>query len=193
MDARILVSPLTVPSPLHLVISPYPQEDESHIISADGNRIFIRPVKPEDAPLFTALFRTLSPTTIYYRFFSALKELKPEMLARFTQIDYDREIALVAIDEASQTDNILGVARIIGDPDGKTGEFAVLVGDAWQGRDIGSNLLEKCLSIAEKQGFKTVHGIVLHENNNMLALGKKLGFEIKNDPGSGNYELVISL
>ncbi len=191
VDARILVSPLAVPSSLHLVISPYPQEDESHMVCVDGRPIFIRPVKPDDAPLFTALFKTLSPTTIYYRFFGALKELNPEMLARFTQIDYDREIALVAIDEASQTDNILGVARIIGDPDGKTGEFAVLVGDAWQGKGIGSNLLEKCLSIAEKQGFKSVHGIVLHENRNMLALGKKLGFGTKREPDSGENELTI--
>jgi acetyltransferase len=191
VDARILVSPLEVPSSLHLVIGPYPDEDESHMVSVDGRRIFVRPVKPEDAPLFTALFKVLSPTTIYYRFFGMLKELKPEMLARFTQIDYDREIALVAIDEDSETDRMLGVARIIGDPDGKTGEFAVLVGDAWQGKGIGSNLLEKCLSIAEKQGFKTVHGIVLHDNRNMLALGKKLGFEIKRDPDSKDNELVI--
>jgi acetyltransferase len=161
--------------------------------AVDGRRIFIRPVKPEDAPLFTALFKVLSPTTIYYRFFGALKELNPEMLARFTQIDYDREIALVAIDEDSQTDNMLGVARIIGDPDGKTGEFAVLVGDAWQGKGIGSNLLEKCLSIAEKQGFKTVHGIVLKENRNMLALGKKLGFSIERDAEDGDNKLVIRL
>jgi acetyltransferase len=191
VDARILVSPLAVPSSLHLVISPYPQEDESHMVSVDGRPILIRPVKPEDAPLFTALFKTLSPTTIYYRFFGALKELNPDMLARFTQIDYDREIALVASDEASQTDNILGVARIIGDPDGKTGEFAVLVGDAWQGKGIGSNLLEKCLAIAKKQGFKTVHGIVLHENRNMLALGKKLGFGTNSESDSGENELTI--
>ena len=191
VDARILVSPLAVPSSLHLVIGPYPEEDESHMVGVDGRRIFIRPVKPEDAPLFTALFKVLSPTTIYYRFFGPLKELKPEMLARFTQIDYDREIALVAIDEDSETDSMLGVARIIGDPDGKTGEFAVLVGDAWQGKGIGSNLLEKCLSIAKNRGFKTVHGIVLRENRNMLALGKKLGFEIKRDADSGDNELVI--
>jgi acetyltransferase len=189
--ARILVSPFAVPSSLHLVIGPYPEEDESHMVSFDGRRIFIRPVKPEDAPLFTALFKLLSPTTIYYRFFGMLKELKPHMLARFTQIDYDREIALVAIDEDSTTDNILGVARIIGDPDGKTGEFAVLVGDAWQGKGIGGNLLGKCLSIAERQGFETVHGIVLPENRNMLALGKKLGFEAKRDPGAGDNRLVI--
>jgi acetyltransferase len=74
---------------------------------------------------------------------------------------------------------MLGVARIIGDPDGRTGEFAVLVGDAWQGKGIGGNLLEKCLSIAEKQGFETVHGIVLHENRNMLALGKSWGLTLK--------------
>ena len=191
VDARILVSPSEVPSSLHLVIGPYPEEDESHIVSVDGHRIFIRPVKPEDAPLFTALFKVLSPTTIYYRFFGILKELKPEMLARFTQIDYDREIALVAIDETSETGNMLGVARIIGDPDGKSGEFAVLVGDAWQGQGIGSKLLEKCLSIAEKRGFEMVHGIVLNENRNMLALGKKLGFEIKKDTDSGDFKLVI--
>jgi acetyltransferase len=191
VDARILVAPHGVPSSLHLVIGPYPEEEESHMADVDGRRIFIRPVKPEDAPLFTALFKLLSPTTIYYRFFGHLKELKPEMLARFTQIDYDREIALVAIDEDSQPESMLGVARIIGDPDGKTGEFAVLVGDAWQGKGIGSNLLEKCLSIAEKQGFQTVHGVVLHENRNMLALGKKLGFDIKRDPESGENRLVI--
>jgi acetyltransferase len=115
------------------------------------------------------------------------------MLARFTQIDYDREIALVAIDEESGTDCMLGVARIIGDADGKTGEFAVLVGDAWQGKGIGSNLLEKCLSIAEKQGFESVHGIVLRENRNMLALGKKLGFSIERDAVDGDNELVIHL
>jgi acetyltransferase len=191
VDARKLLSPIAVPSSLHLVIGPYPQEDGSHKVSVDGRRIFIRPVKPEDAPLFTALFKVLSPTTIYYRFFGMLKELRPEMLARFTQIDYDREVALVAIDEDSQTDSMLGVARIIGDPDVKTGGFAILMGDACQGKGIGSNLLEKCLSIAEKQGFKSVHGIVLHENRNMLELGKKLGFDIKKEPDSGNYELVI--
>jgi acetyltransferase len=195
VDARIRVSPLEAPSSLHLVISTYPEEDESHMVSVDGRPIFIRPVKPEDAPLFTALFKVLSPTTIYHRFFGALKELNPEMLARFTQIDYDREIALVALDEDGdkdlKTDRMLGVARIIGDPDGKTGEFAVLVGDAWQGKGIGSSLLEKCLSIAEKQGFIEVHGIVLKENQNMLALGKKLGFEVKREPESGDKELII--
>ncbi|MEE4358647.1 MAG: bifunctional acetate--CoA ligase family protein/GNAT family N-acetyltransferase, partial [Desulfococcaceae bacterium] len=204
VDARILVSPMDMPSSLHLVIGPYPEEEESHMVSNDGHRIFVRPVRPEDAPLFTDLFKVLSPTTIYHRFFGALKELNPKMLARFTQIDYDREIALVALDENaenaendestvedSEAHTMLGVARIIGDPDGKTGEFAVLVGDPWQGSGIGSNLLEKCLSIAEKRGFETVHGIVLPENRNMLALGKKLGFKITREADSGDNKLII--
>ncbi|MBF0259303.1 MAG: GNAT family N-acetyltransferase, partial [Desulfamplus sp.] len=197
VDARILVSPLATSQSLHLVISPYPEDEESHMVSVDGIKIFVRPVKPEDAPLFKELFKVLSPTTIYYRFFGALKELNSSMLARFTQIDYDREIALVALDEDtdedSQTDRMLGVARIIGDPDGITGEFSVLVGDAWQGSGIGCNLLEKCLSIAKKRGFKTIHGIVLNENRNMIALGRKLGFEVKREAGSGDNELVIHL
>ncbi|NOR23034.1 MAG: GNAT family N-acetyltransferase [Desulforhopalus sp.] len=94
------------------------------------------------------------------------------MLSRFTQIDYDREIALVAIDEDSEIERMLGVAGIIGDPDGLEGEITVLAGDTWQGKGIGASLMRKCLLIAEKRGYKRIHGIVLKENRNMLALAK---------------------
>jgi acetyltransferase len=192
VDARILVSMAERPSPLHLVISPYPEEDEAHLVTEEGTRLFIRPVRPEDAPLFQELFEILSPTSIYNRFFRYVKELTPEMLARFTQIDYDREIALVAMHDDPDPERILGVARIIGDPDGKNGEFAVVVGDRWHGRGIGSGLLEKCLSIARRRGIQTVRGIVLSENRSMLALGRKLGFEVKPSSDSAKeYELVI--
>ena len=90
VDARILVSEADRPSPLHLVISAYPEEDETHLVTQEGARLFTRPVRPEDAPLFQLFFKVLSPTTIYNRFFSHVKELSPKMLARFTQIDYDR-------------------------------------------------------------------------------------------------------
>jgi acetyltransferase len=115
------------------------------------------------------------------------------MLARFTQIDYDREIALVALDEDSGNERMLGVARIMGDPDGRHGEFAVVVGDPWHGQGIGSNLLEKCLKIAEKQGFRQVHGFVLRENKSMLALGEKLGFQAKTSADGQELELTIPL
>ncbi len=192
VDARLLVSPINVLSSLHLVISPYPAENEYRLVTESGIHIFVRPIKPEDAPMYVNLFKELSPTSIYYRFFGALKEMQPEMLARFTQIDYDREIALVALDEDAETERMLGVARIIGDPDGTKGEFAVLVGDAWQGKGIGAGLLRKCLLIAEKRGFKNIHGIVLKENRNMIALGKKLGFMVNMSKDSGEYELQIN-
>ncbi len=191
VDARLLVSPANVSSPLHLVISPYPGENVSRMVTESGMHILIRPVKPEDAPLFSNLFEVLSPTSIYYRFFGVLRELQPAMLSRFTQIDYDREIALVAIDEGSEFERMLGVARIIGDPDSMTGEIAVLVGDAWQGKGIGACLMRKCLLIAEKRGFKYIHGIVLKENKNMLALAKKLGFTLNRGEDYGEFEIQI--
>ncbi len=191
VDARLLVSPTNVSSPLHLVISPYPGENVSRMVTESGMHILIRPVKPEDAPLFSNLFEVLSPTSIYYRFFGVLRELQPAMLSRFTQIDYDREIALVAIDEDSKFERMLGVARIIGDPDGIEGEIAVLVGDAWQGKGIGAGLMRKCLLIAEKRGFKYIHGIVLKENKNMLALAKKLGFTLNRGEDFGEFEIQI--
>jgi len=97
----------------------------------------------------------------------------------------------VALDDASEAERMLGVARIIGDPDGKEGEFAVVVGDSWHGKGVGSALLQHCLSIAERRGFRRVRGIVLPENQSMLALGKKLGFQITRRPETKEYELVI--
>jgi acetyltransferase len=191
VDARILVAQSGLASPKHLVISAYPAEYESFVTVEGDLRILIRPVQPEDAPLFLDLFSILSPTTIYYRFFAPVKELKPDMLARFTQIDYDREIALVALDQTGPSERLLGVARIIGDPDGKFGEFAVLVGDPWHGRGIGAMLLKKCLDIAHAKKFETIMGCVLQENKQMLALGRKLGFDIKKQPGAGEYELTM--
>lgn len=191
VDARILVSPSDIPSPLHLVIAPYPEDYEAHVTTEDGLHIFVRPVKPEDAPLFKDLFNVLSPTSIYYRFFTPIKELSPDLLARFTQIDYDREIALVAVDQDSSTERIMGVARIIGDPDGEKGEFAVVVGDPWHGKGIGAALLGRCVEISKNQGFKTIAGYVLQENRGMVALGKKLGFTVKKGGDIGDYELTL--
>jgi len=193
VDARILVSNTGETSPQHLVISPYPEEYESHQTVKEDLKLFVRPVKPEDAPLFIDLFKSMSPTSIYYRFFAPVKELKPEMLARFTQIDYDREIALVAIRENEGQEKLLGVARIIGDPDGKFGEFAVAVGDPWHGQGIGAVLLQRCLDIAKTRGFKTVMGCVLRENKGMLALGKKLGFKVEKHSDIGECELTCTL
>lgn len=191
-DARITLAPCEVHAPLHLAISPYPNRYEDRATAADGERLFIRPVRPEDAPLLTGLFETLSSRSVYYRFFAPLKALNPEMLVRFTQIDYDREVALAAFPE-DERDRMLGAARVIHEPDGRTGEFAVMVGDPWQGRGIGAELLRRCLIVAREQGLTRVWGIVLPENRRMIALGRRLGFAVKPDKESGDFMLRVDL
>ncbi|MDY0389746.1 MAG: GNAT family N-acetyltransferase [Desulfobulbus oligotrophicus] len=179
---------------LHLVISPYPQHLERHDFTDMQMPLFIRPIKPEDAELFVELFNALTPTSIYYRFFSVVKTLSPETLARFTQVDYDREISFVALDDDSEEgERMLGVANIVGEPDGRRGEFSVLIGDPWQGKGIGATLLLQCLRIAQERGMQTVWGTVLAENRYMIALGKKLGFTIRRGEDHAEYKLTIDL
>jgi acetyltransferase len=194
VDARVILASPKRPFPLHLVISPYPSELESREVTSDGLSIFVRPIRPEDAPLLINLFDTLSPTSIYYRFFGHLRALPHSMLVRFTQVDYDREIDLVAFDQGDKgEDRIIGVARLITDPDGKRAEFAILVGDPWQGKGVGARLLEISLGIAKNRGIETVWGTVLQENQGMLALGRKLGFKISKSQEPGEMELSIDL
>jgi acetyltransferase len=193
-DARVLLTSTEVPTPLHLVISPYPSQYEFRITHEKVGELFIRPIRPEDAPLLVKLFESLSPRSIVLRFFSPLKMLPHRMLARFTQIDYDREIALVALCGPEPNEKMLGVARVITDIyNRKHAEFSVIVGDLWQGKGIGAELLKRCLSISKERGIEQVTGIVLPENTQMLALGKKLGFSAKRVIGESDYKLKIDL
>ena len=193
VDARILLKESTVPAPLHLIISPYPNQYEAHIVHKDIGRLFIRPIRPDDASLLVELFEALSPRSVYFRFFGYLKYLPHKMLARFTQIDYDREAALVALNETETGEKILAVARVMVELNPKNAEFAILVGDPWQGKGIGAELLKRCLSIAKERGIETIWGLVLAENTQMLDLGRKLGFKVKLVPNSNEYELKLDL
>jgi len=193
VDARVVLKPADRPAPLHLVISPYPNQHEETITHADLGRLLIRPIRPDDAPLLENLFNTLSPQSVYYRFFGYLKRLPHTMLARFTQIDYDREIALVALSNTKDGEIMLGVARVITQINRKHAEFAVLMGDPWQGKGIAAELLKRCLTIAKEHGIEKVWGMVLYENTQMLSLSKKIGFTIKKNPEDGVYELNLDL
>ena len=194
VDARAVIRPTQTVSPQHLVISPYPSQYEyDKVVTDSGMEVTIRPIQPEDASYLVELFQTLSPTSIYYRFFQPLKTLPPDMLARFTQIDYDREMALVALNRVEGKDRIVGVARITGRIDGKKGEFAILVGDPWQGKGVGEELLKRCLDIVRDMHMEQVWGLVLPSNTGMLKLGDKLGFEKKRLPREDVYELTKDL
>ncbi|MGD8985299.1 MAG: bifunctional acetate--CoA ligase family protein/GNAT family N-acetyltransferase [Desulfobacteraceae bacterium] len=193
VDARVIIKPSEVPSPEHLVISPYPGQYETTFTTRGEIEIFLRPIKPEDAPLLVELFHTLSKESIYYRFFRSMRSLPPDMLAYFTQIDYDRDMALVALDQTHPKERMLGVARIMSLPDGKTAEIAVAVGDPWQGMGIGAALMERLLSISKERGKETLCGYVLGENTQMLALARKLGFKISWDLEAHQYEIKKDL
>jgi acetyltransferase len=120
-----------------------------------------------------------------------MKYLPHSMLALFTQIDYDRHIALVAMSESQPDEKMLGVARIILGRNLREAEFSVVVSDPLQGKGIGAALLQRCLFIAKERGIQRVMGTVLAENTQMLALGRKLGFKIKKEQGVPEYELSI--
>ena len=191
IDARVLLRSSETPAPLHLVISPYPDQYEEHTTTNTEGDIFIRPIRPEDAPLLVELFESLSPRSVYLRFFTPLKRLPHSMLARFTQIDYDRHIALVALTESETNEKLLGVARVIIGRNLREAEFSVVVSDPWQGKGIGAALLQRCLFIAKERGIQRIMGTVLAENTQMLALGRKLGFNIKKEQDVPEYELSI--
>ena len=193
VDSRVLLRQCSKPSPLHLVISPYPSQYEICTVTSGGLRIQIRPIQPEDAELFVELFNKLSPSSIYFRFFQHLKELNPEMLATLTQTDYDRHMALVALDTTSDHEKMLGVARIIADPDISECEFSIMVGDQWHGQGVGAQLLLHLLKVARQQGVEKLWGLVLPENTQMLRLAKKFGFGVRFDRDEGAYRLAISL
>ncbi len=191
VDARVVVTPSGEASPNHLAIRPYPEQYESREVTKDGVDVFVRPIRSEDAPLLLELFDSMSMRSRYYRFMSPKKSLSREMLVRLTQVDYDRHIALVALREGEGGDKMLGVVRIISDPDRHRAEFSVAVADTWQGKGIGRKLLKRALDVAADYGIKRVQGEVLGENRQMLDLCRRLGFEITRAGDAGYYLVTI--
>jgi acetyltransferase len=149
------------------------------------------------------LFDELSPETVYLRFFSPLKKISKSMVIKFTQIDYDREIALVAFSSLKPAGSkpagskivrkMVGVARIIFDPEGRTSEFAIVLADKWQNKGIGIKLLKHALLCAKKYDLDQVTGLVITSNSPMIKLGEKLGFRLERDLDSSEYRLIIDL
>ena len=171
----------------------YPHHYEKKVITRTGLEVFMRPIKPEDSSLLLDLFDALSPRTRYYRFFSPLNVLPQDMLIRFTKIDYNRDMALVAIDLADTKEKILAVARFISIPDLSEAEFAVMVRDEWQGKGIGRVLLENLIMIAKEKKIESMSGYVLAENTHMLSLAGQLGFSLTRIPEENLYFLKVDL
>ncbi len=177
LDARIRVAPATRPGAERLAIRPHPKELEETIALDDGRALLLRPVLPEDEPSLQAAFAKLTPEEIRLRFFAPMKTLSHVQAARFTQIDYDREMALILTESGipGQTE-IFGVVRIAADPDNERAEYAVIVRHDMTGLGLGRLLMQRILDYADRRGIGEIYGDVLRENTTMLKLCKTLGF-----------------
>jgi acetyltransferase len=184
VDARIGVLPVPQPQRLyrHMAIHPYPSALEFPLELADGQQARIRAIRPEDAELERDFVHRLSEQSRFLRFMFGLQDLSPAMLSRFTQIDYDRELALIVVlrlpDGAEQQ---IGVARYITLPDEETCEFAIVVSDEWQGKGVARRLFQCLIDIARDRRIKVMTGITLRENTRMIDLSRSLGFTTRAD------------
>ncbi|HNP50270.1 MAG TPA: bifunctional acetate--CoA ligase family protein/GNAT family N-acetyltransferase, partial [Nitrosomonas nitrosa] len=180
VDARMVVNylPPSVDRYAHMAIHPYPVHLITHWQMPDGTDLTIRPIRPEDAEIEQAFVRNLSAESKYFRFMDTLQELSQPMLVRFTQIDYDREMALIAVLEEDGHEKELGVCRYVASHDGQTCEFALVVADEWQKKGIGNKLMNCLFDAARARGIKLMQGEVLATNRSMLELVRRLGFEV---------------
>ena len=191
VDARIGVMPMPQPQRLyrHMAIHPYPSALEFPLDTPDGKQATIRAIRPEDAELERDFVHRLSEQSRFLRFMFGLQDLSPAMLSRFTQIDYDRELALIVVLRLPDgVEQQIGVARYITLPDEETCEFAIVVSDEWQGKGVARQLFLHLIDIARDRRLKVMTGITLRENTRMIDLSRALGFAARAD--SDEPELV---
>jgi len=193
VDARMVIEPSAVPAPRHLAISPYPNQYESYWLMRDGTPVLFRPILPEDEPLVFQFLTGCSEQTIYFRYFRHIKKFSHDLLIRFTQNDYDREIGLIALRQPPGPELMLGVSRLVMAPDRRSAEFAVIIGDPWQGQGLGPKLVSRAIEIARENGVKHLWGEVLAENQPMLDMVQKMGFSLKRDYQGGTFRIEMAL
>ena len=193
VDARVAVAPVDrarrAPSGHpRFAIRPYPKEWERRTTLQDGAAIFIRPIRPEDEKLYPPFLSRVSEKDMQLRFFAPIKEFRHEFIARFTQLDYARAMAFIAIDEASGEMN--GVGRLHANSAYDTAEFAVLVRSDLKGHGLGWLLMQTMIEYARSEGLSTIEGQVLNENTTMLRMCAELGFAITPDPNEPNVSVA---
>jgi len=197
LDARIIID-RTVQSDKvkpyeHLVLRPYPEEFIKKAKMRDGTEITLRPIRPEDEPLWFELLASCSRETIYSRFRYFFFWQSHEVASRYCYIDYDREIAIVAEHKEGDKRRLLGIGRLTADPTRTVAEYAVLVQDVWQNKGLGGLLTDYCTEIARSWGVKKIIAYTTTDNPRMIAVFKKRNFEIKQDPNSTLVEIKKDL
>jgi acetyltransferase len=199
LDARVVLhDPAVNEAQLpRLAIRPYPQHYTTSGVLADGTRIQLRAVRPEDEPWMVQFHRTLSDQSVYFRYFSHLslpQRTEHARLARMCFIDYDREVVLVAVhdDLLSRSPAIVGVGRLCKAHGKDTAEFAVVVSDRWQRRGIGTMLLQKLVNIGREEHLTRIHGTILGDNVGMRRLCERVGFKLRQRPDETEWEASLT-
>ncbi len=194
LDARVKIRPSALRHPHdRLAIRPYPQELEERIHWM-GDELLLRPIRPEDTEEHQRFFHALDPLDIRMRMFVQIRELQPSQLARMTQIDYDREMAFIAVRKRPDgSDETLGVVRGVADPDNDKAEFAIIIRSDLKGMGLGSILMNKLIAYFRQRGTRQIVGEALSDNRAMMELMRDLGFALRSNPGEGTVELRFDL
>ena len=191
VDARVAVHPSTAaPSARNwrMAIRPYPKTYEKQGKLKDGRSVLIRPVRPEDEPLFPEFFKGVTAEDLRLRFFGHIKTFDHTFIARLTQIDYARAMCFLAID--LDNGSMLGAVRLHSDSKYESAEYAVLVRSDLKGRGLGWMLMQSIIDYAAAEGLRTITGLVLNENTSMLAMCRDLGFDVRQDPAEAGVQVV---
>ncbi|MFQ6067947.1 MAG: bifunctional acetate--CoA ligase family protein/GNAT family N-acetyltransferase [Candidatus Bathyarchaeia archaeon] len=182
VDTRIVVDEERILAEVqlheHLVIIPYPKKYTTQWKLKNGIPVVLRPIRPEDEKLLHELFQSFSEETMRFRFFQVIREMSHDTLTRYCNIDYNREIAIVAERKKGKKRKIIGVARLILQPGRKSGEFAVVVGDQWQGLGLGSKLVDYIIEIGKDMELENICGDIMSRNLKMFRLCTKKGFKM---------------
>lgn len=193
LDARMVIRPSTVVGHDRLAIRPYPSGLEETVTLRDGSTILVRPIRPEDEPAHQDFVSRVSAEDYRLRFFSPLRQLPHTEMARFTQIDYEREMAFIATRPAGDHHETLGVVRAITDPDNLRAEFAVLVRTDMKGLGLGEALMRKIIAYCRQRGTREIIGDILRENQAMRTLATELGFQPTGAAASDVVEVRLPL
>ncbi|EPR42150.1 CoA-binding domain protein [Desulfovibrio sp. X2] len=179
LSARIWIGPYEGEGPDRLAIRPYPSELEECVKLKNGDKVTLRPIRPEDAPAHLDFVRGLDKDDLRLRFFGTVQEFEFSDMPKFTQIDYDREMAFIATTEIRGTPKTLGVVRASTSPDNQEAEFAIIVDTTMKGQGLGSLLLAKMIRYVKSRGTTWLTAETLPENKGMIGLAKKFGFEVE--------------
>ena len=193
LDARLQVAHSTANGVARLAIRPYPKELEETVKFGDTT-LTLRPIRPEDEPRHRTFLESTSPDDIYFRFFGTIRTFAHSQLARLTQVDFDREMAFVAVeDDGSENAKTLGVVRIVSDPDNAKAEFAIIVHASFKVQGLGARLMEKMIDYCRSRGIREIVGEVLAANRAMLNLAKRLGFVRQTTDKGDVVDLVLNI